>query len=331
MVLHHCWLATWALLVAQGRDFPIIAQQIDQFVGLFRMPAFFFCSGLVFAGPMTRGWRWFLSVRVGFAVWVIPLWTLLGYLVLKSGVDFFPWVPQIDETLRWSWFFWVPFGHLWFLYAVTILGALAMALRLLPLVVSCAIAAALMVLLILLNGRIDLPFGLQTLHFNLAARGILFFLVGVGAARWLRRPVKTSAAGVLAAVAVLALLGLVLLMGWYGTIWQRIVLSLPGTFASVYLLIHLCNTWPALAAGLGKIGNRSIELFLLHRFALILPFYLFRDVLPGAAWWSILPGIFAATLVLSLPAAAGLRRLPGNPFFTMPRVFLRKRHTHPAT
>ena len=55
VVLHHCRLAVTTLLRQAGTDFHNLVDNVDDLIGLVRIPAFLICSGIVFSGPAQRG------------------------------------------------------------------------------------------------------------------------------------------------------------------------------------------------------------------------------------------------------------------------------------
>ena len=97
-----------------------------------RMPAFFFCAGLVFAFSNGRGWDWFLRHRLRAFLWIIVVWTLLAAAVEALGLHLTP--HGASPLVPLGQLFLVPYGNLWFVYALMLVSALAVLLRPLSLV-----------------------------------------------------------------------------------------------------------------------------------------------------------------------------------------------------
>ena len=112
VVLFHSYLA--ARLFLGNRDGLLRAMLM---LREFRMPIFFFCSGILAHWGLNKPWSVVIRRRIVVLGWVIVVWTLI-YFVVQALIPFDPWrrPQEISQILI------VPFGNLWFVYAIAFLS-----------------------------------------------------------------------------------------------------------------------------------------------------------------------------------------------------------------
>ncbi|WP_135467913.1 acyltransferase family protein [Crenalkalicoccus roseus] len=274
-----------------------------------RMPLFFLVSGILGAAMLARPARQVLTERVAHFMWVWAVWTALGYGII-GGVIF----PLLGLHGVWGFFDprLNPIQHLitsdswaWFLYALALFFATALALRGLPPLLHLGIA-----LLLALPGMFKLG--------EAIGAGVIdrfyhypYFVLGVIAGGWLRRvAVPRLGRGliflVLAgcwAVATAAAHKL----GWLELRPARFALSfvaVPAALAGAALVAH--SRW---SAPLRLVGTNTLVIYLLHAYLLRMLIELERpDLLPLWGWAIVV--VLGAT-ALSLALGPFLERVPG--------------------
>ena len=317
VIFHHCYLATAALVEGRGDGFVLPIYTLDTFLGLVRMPAFFLCSGILFASASARGWGWFLKKRLAWTLWVAALWGWAAAGTLISGVDLYPWETSVEvSTLQLLLI--APIGNMWFVYTIAILAALAMALRGVGKVASLVLAVLLSVVALFVNRHVDLPSGIGQVVWNLGLRGFLFFTIGFVFADKLIRPRTGRFIGFLLALVIWAGCYYILKQMQGSTDLYRLALSVPAAFSAIYALQYLLPKVPRIGRFFEFMGMRSLELFLLHQFLIAAVFPLVRPSLQHNSGDVALAVMFAVTLVLSTLAALALRMLPENAVFSVP-------------
>lgn len=108
-------------------------KHVDAALTTFRMPLFFFASGMFFAGNLRKTWIEFLRGKVTALLYLYMLWSVL------IGVFFLllPWTkPTVGylEDIALSLF--VPTSHLWFIYALPLYFLVTRLLNTLPMPVQ---------------------------------------------------------------------------------------------------------------------------------------------------------------------------------------------------
>ncbi|WP_435170458.1 acyltransferase family protein [Falsirhodobacter sp. 1013] len=318
VIFHHCYLATAALVEGTGHGFILPIYTLDTFVGLVRMPAFFLCSGILFASASVRGWNWFLRKRLAWTLWVAALWGWAAAGTLLSGIDLYPWWEEPGRISTLQLLLIAPIGNMWFVYTIAILAALAMALRGIGKVASLLLAVLLSVVALFVNRHVDLPAGIGQVVWNLGLRGFLFFTIGFVFADQLIRPRTGRLIGLLLAVVIWAGCYYILKQMEGSTDLCRLALSVPAAFAAVYALQYLLPKVPRIGRFFAFMGMRSLELFLLHQFLIAAVFPVVQPSILHDYGDVALAIMFAVTLALSTVAALALRMLPENAVFALP-------------
>ncbi|MBU2956056.1 hypothetical protein [Paracoccus sp. C2R09] len=168
--------------------------------------------------------------------------------------------------------------------------------------------------------RVDFPRGIEALLWNIGVRGLLFFTLGFAFSETLTRLGNRSALD--------CALGLLIWAAAYYTLknidisrtTSQMLLGVPATFGAVYALRYLIARLPAMTALLGRLGRRSLELFLTHQFFIGVAYIVLKPVLPYVSALTMLALTSGAVLLLSYLAASVLRRLPGNMLFSVPAL-----------
>lgn len=329
VVMHHCFLSanTFSQVNSTLHPFPVLGF-INGYLGLFRMPAFFFCSGLLFAIPMKRGWPWFAKSRVLFAVWVISIWTVIGITLEILGLNLYPWSNNDrhpHDAIRE--FLWSPHGNLWFIYAIAILGMFAMSIRHMPATLQVSIAISISIIMILTRGSYEsfsmfrpyydsLPPGLKTLYYNLGQRGILFFILGVAASGFIRTRASFNHATIMASLSFIAIGAILSFKGLTSSPMIGFLLSIPVTLSSLILFKFIVESFRAIEAPLEFIGKRSLEIFILHQFGIAITFSVLMGMSVPISGNVALLVFFAGSLSFSLIFCKILRKVPYNVFFS---------------
>ena len=306
-------LVVWFPAVESGPLEPLM--ESIQFLRLVRMPAFFFCSGLVFSFAIARGWNWFLRRRLRFALWVVTVWTGISLAVEGAGLHLYP--QSATPFVPAGQLLWVPYGNLWFIYAMLLVSALALLLRPLPLPVQHLAVLVLGLAAMSVDLEAGLPPGLQLLAGGLTQDALVFFMLGVWWGPALVRLLNNPRAA-LAAQFILPAIGLIILDRFAPTgIWLPVLVMLPMTVGFL-AAIRTLSGWEPGARLFAAIGRRSLEVFLLHQFFLAAVFALLQRFAPGIGPVEALPVLWLVPLAGSVLAARILRALTGSILFDAP-------------
>lgn len=274
-----------------------------------RMPLFFLVAGVLAAGMLARPAGRVLRDRVAHYLWVWAVWTALGYGLVNSlllpalglgtlGGLFEPRVDPLEHLLSsTSW--------AWFLYALALFFATALALRRLPPALHLGIAVLLALPGVFGWGE-AMGLGVldRFLHYP-------YFVAGwLGAAR-LRRAAPRLGQSWLVLALGLVWVGLTIaahLAELLQTIPARVALSLVAVPAALAGAVLLARS-RLLSAPLRRIGRSTLAVYLLHPWLLLLLVQLQSpEWLPPWAWTLAL---VAAATALPLLLERPLARVPG--------------------
>ena len=294
VVLNHCIQASSVLLETWGHDLPTAVEMANSVLRLVRMPAFFLCSGILFAVTSQRGWGWFIRRRLLWTAWIVVLWELGAMAVMSARITLYPLRRSTELSL--------------FCMIVRPMGRAGM----------LAAAAAASVALVALALRLDLPEGIELTVMNLGTKGLLFFTLGFVFSAALMRPKRGNGVGF--ALALILWGGCWHLLRESGhDAYLGMVLALPATFSAIHALqVVLLRCRPAMTL-FAALGTWSLELFLLHQFAIAGAMMVLRDLSRNGFAVPTLALMVLGTLTVSLAAARLLRTLPGNMAFSLPR------------
>lgn len=318
VILNHCIIAAKVYLAQSGGELNPVVNEINSVLRLVRMPAFFLCSGILFSIPASRGWHWFLTKRLTWTVWVAAVWGWLSVLVISAGVNLNSADRDPKEFIGLQYALLEPVGNMWFIYAIAILGAYAMAIRTLSRTAALLLSVVLSLALTLFLQYVNLPEGLERLAWNLSVRGFIFFTIGFIFADFLMNEWKTNAIGFLAAIGIWFACYLVLQDVQFGRDFFRMALSIPATFSAIYALQFLFSRLEGIRKIFAHLGRCSLELFLLHQFCIAAVMAVLPRLGLGQNGHGLLAIMVAATMVLSYGAAITLATIPGNPLFSVP-------------
>lgn len=317
VVLNHCIQASSVLLETWGHDLPTAVEMANSVLRLVRMPAFFLCSGILFAVTSQRGWGWFIRRRLLWTAWIVVLWELGAMAVMSARITLYP-LRRSTELSLWEWTLISPIGNMWFIYAIALASLFCMIVRPMGRTGMLAAAAAASVALVALALRLDLPEGIELTVMNLGTKGLLFFTLGFVFSAALMRPKRGNGVGF--ALALILWGGCWHLLRESGhDAYLGMVLALPATFAAIHALqVVLLRCRPAMTL-FAALGTWSLELFLLHQFAIAGAMMVLRDLSRNGFAVPTLALMVLGTLTVSLAAARLLRTLPGNMAFSLPR------------
>ncbi|MHB2170223.1 acyltransferase family protein [Alsobacter sp. R-9] len=116
--------------------------EVVAFARPFRMPDFFFISGLFVARVIDRDWSTYLDRKVLHFVWFYVLWVAIqAAFKLPPALLHGDWAALAPFAMAWI----EPFGTLWFIYLLPVFFVASKALRGVPVPVLLAVAAALQI------------------------------------------------------------------------------------------------------------------------------------------------------------------------------------------
>nr|WP_319398923.1 acyltransferase [uncultured Carboxylicivirga sp.] len=243
-----------------------------------RMPAFFLAAGIVMAALKKNKLKWFLSKRMPLMIWLIIIWTLLSFLVERIGLHLYPWEPY--PYLPQNSLFILPYGNLWFIYALLILSGIAAVVSYMSYLKQMIIT---IILALLILFSMQYGFLKNILFHNLCFIGLPFFMAGFIFKKQVTYIFKRSNRLMLwmVGLAVFVLLIHSLLFITYGSIRTSgfiriLILNIPVTFFFVGLVVYLMSYSDYINTTFINIGKNSLEIFLLHQFFVALFIHLYK-------------------------------------------------------
>ncbi|MER5174042.1 acyltransferase [Thioclava kandeliae] len=317
VVLHHSMIATkyWS----QSHDIELhrFLGEFGAAMGMARMPAFFLCSGILFAEPARRGIKWFLKNRFLWAFWVVLLWTTITYLASQIGIHHYPWIS--NESASYQILFLInPYGNFWFIYAIAILGAMTVIFRRLPIGIKSILVLVSSALMLASLDVFNYSSGMKTLIWNLGARGILFFSMGVFLASHLRKPFKTKYTVAALMLSIWFVAYVIKRQGIFSYDLATFLLQLPATIAFVYLVQFVAQRAEWFSQCFSRLGKYSLDIFLLHQFFIGLIYATLVTVGFTISSTVTLAIIFSGSVIFALISGIILRQSPKNFFFKTP-------------
>ena len=291
-------------------------------LGLFRMPAFFFCSGLVMSmGSSKRTWAWLVEKRLVFFVWVIAFWTVMCWVSEVLGLHLYPAgkSPVVDASNL----FILPYGNLWFVYAIlctTLLQFFIGSWR--PWLALFAVVVLVVASSYVIE-RVDLGSYKLFVH-GLVYYGLFFFSAGAFMGPWLVsslerwRPSKVILISFTCVVASGMLMGIYMFEGASRTFF----VSVPFVFSFLSFVYYLNNN-RLFERVFSSLGAKSLQVFILHQFFVAAFFYLLPEGLKYDQWPISLVFVWILTVALSYLLAVGSSKLGADWLFRSPE-FLKK-------
>ena len=224
-----------------------------------RVPLFFAISGLLASRSIARPWRAVLRPRVLNGWWTYLVWLLVGTAFFAVGPPLGTSTPDDAAGLLVA----AVLGgaNVWYLHALAAYFVVSKACARLPLWVPLGAAAVLAVLA-------DVPGVVpgQGNNYEAVLRNLVFFVVPalrpgvltalVARARW--RTALPAATGFLALSSALVA---------HGTAWSagvRVLLGVLGVGAGMLLAVRAARARPAAADLLGRLGQRTLPVYVLH-------------------------------------------------------------------
>lgn len=317
VVLNHCILSVGEILKNVDSDLHPLVYHFNDFLGMVRMPAFFLCSGILFAGPAKRGWAWFVEKRLTWVIWVSMVWGWLSIIVISGGFPLYPWGDSPISPLEVSLL--SPIGNMWFIYAIIILGAFCMLIRDANRYVILLLAVAISVFTIKTLPHLDPPEGIERVLRNLGRRGVLFFAIGFAFSHVLKKPQKGSIFSFTGAMLVWMVSYYMLKRGLGLGNFDKMLLCIPATFCAIHMLQYLFAKLPEVWRPAGHVGSRSLEIFLVHQFVVGLAFLVFSQFFASSTSDIILLASYYLAVMLGSYFVGGvLSSIHKNPFFSSP-------------
>lgn len=317
VVIHHVTFTAQFWLWSEHRvGLPEHIIFFDRLLSNCRMPAFFFCSGLVLSKNVHKGHTWIINKRILGAAWIIGVWTLLSYLFETSELNLVPWDV---EQVRLIHAIWTPFGILWFMYAIMICTIASYFMRNLRARNQILISLLLTVLAAYLGNRFEIPIGLEQLLGGLAASGFFFFIAGSAIGSTTVRTLEDKWASVL-----LVLLSIMTACFYYKEDTQNLILDLlflkiPSTIVFIYAIRLLIDRTKLLGDLFSAIGSRSLSIFVTHQFVIAIALAIWTahvdEAHPRTMWFFLVLFTAGGTFV----ARRYIHRLTGGLAYEPPK------------
>jgi len=314
VVFHHTILYTGAVGVAHP-----VWVYLNGALNTFRMPLFFFVSGLLAARAVRRDWRTLLRGRVALLVWVYVVWSL-------TAGTWFRVIPNLRSVGGRSWAS-LPWSILtattsiWYLCALAIFLVIARAVRGVP---TWPILAV--------TGAISLVFGADlVVPSSWAWQSMAMYAVFFFAGNRLHAPVLAWAQSPVGwPLAVGALAGYVVLTGACFAAFGSDVLSTPGVrpllSSAAVAAGCLVARWAAtvrVGRGLTAVGRLTLPFYVMHGMivgALALAFLPFADGVLREPLALVAPLLVAVVgIALTAVLRPAVERIPGA--LSLPRAF----------
>lgn len=230
-------------------------RHVDAALTTFRMPLFFFASGMFFAKNLQTPWGEFFRGKVAGFFYLYVLWSVM------LGVFFWlvQWVPP--EVGYWqdiALIFFLPTSHLWFVYALPLFFVAARLLHRFPLGAQAAVVGVVSVF----YGSGFAVTGSWAWDAMLSYFG--FFFAAVHFRSLALRIAERSSWWLMLACGVLwaGLIAFVYLSGMQVVSPLRIPLSILAVVGGIVLASKLSTT--RLGGGLRKLGLHTLPVYLLH-------------------------------------------------------------------
>lgn len=294
VVIHHVTFSTQFWLWSEhGASLPEYILIFNQFLSNCRMPAFFFCSGLVFSMNIRRGRSWVINKRILGATWIIVVWTFLSYLFEMTGLDLVPWN---SEQVRFIHAVWSPFGVLWFMYAIMICTIISYLLRNFDARNQILISLILTVLAAYLRNLVEITEGLQELLGGLAASGFFFFIAGSALGSNAIRIIEDKRSSLLLVFFSVFLLFVFCKMESENLVLDLFCVRIPSTIVLICTTRIVVDRLKLMSELFSLLGSRSLSIFVTHQFVIAVALAMWIEYVDEAyprSMWLVL-GLFTA-------------------------------------
>lgn len=269
----------------------------------FRMPLFFFTSGLFAAkaahGPLLHLW----STRVARLLWLFVLWSVIWFVVFYAAPPL--GTSRIGQRLdELALLFISPNQNTWYVYALAVYFLVAWALRRLPAAIQIGLAAVLAVsidtgLLNATNGAVDrmgqgLVWFMVALHFGPQVRAL------APRVRWWHAVLALLVYGLCA--------GLVDVAGVKGVPFVRLALAALAVLAGCTIAIIISRV--TALDWVRALGRRTLGVYLLHFYVILGGCLLLAPVAAQVAQWRALDLMLPVLLIaLAVSVSLAVRHL----------------------
>ena len=317
VVIHHVTLTTQHFLLNEhGTSLPEGILTLDQFLSYCRMPAFFFCAGLVFSRNIHKGRAWLINRRVLGAGWIIIVWTSLSYLFHMSGLKLIPWS---DEKIHLFRALWSPFGVLWFMHAIMICTITSFLLRNLSVKNQILVAVTLTIFTAHLSHYLSPTYGLRVMLDGLAASGFLFFIAGSALGSNATRIIEDDRHVVFLFIFFILLIYLYLEVDRRSYFLDLLFLRIPITFVFICFVRGLFDRFQQFGLFFSRLGARSLRIFVTHQFVIATALAIWVDhideAFPRSMWLMLILFTAGGTFVTQ----KSVYRLTGGLAYEPPR------------
>ncbi len=275
VAMHHALLSFTALHGSSTHILFTLIDKANYILGFARIPAFFLAAGLVMASIKGSKSKWFLTKRMPLMLWVIILWTSISLGFEIIGFNLYPWsnYPSFPN----GYIFPVPFGNLWFVYALLLLSAFAVVASRFTLFMQIVftLLASLIIHFFLIFSGFDSEIS-NMLFYNLAYKGLPFFVAGFLFKGFIVEVLNKSKK-VLVVMAMSFLFMLVFKNNVIDTAGYSVlfVKYIPMTLIFVGLVVYISKVW-FIEKMFFYVGCNSLEFFILHQFFIALFFHFYN-------------------------------------------------------
>ncbi|MBG9994555.1 acyltransferase [Pseudoalteromonas sp. NZS127_1] len=271
VAFHHALLSFTALYGSSTHIVFTLVDKVNYILSFARIPAFFLAAGLVMASITGSKSKWFLTKRLPLMLWVIILWTVISLTFEIIGFNLYPWsnYPSFPR----GYIFPVPFGNLWFVYALLALSAYAVVISRFSLPVQLVFTLLTSFAIHLFLDLYSFEFEISNmLFYNLAYQGIPFFVAGFLFKTFIVEMLDNQK--VVVVVMALSLLFMLAskdnIIGAVGYL-VLLVKYIPMTLFFVGFVVFVSKIGFVNHLFV-NIGNNSLEFFILHQFFIALFF-----------------------------------------------------------
>ena len=209
-------------------------------------------------------------------LWVIILWTSISLVFEMIGFHLYPWsnYPSFPNGYNFP----VPFGNLWFVYALLILSAYAALISKLPtllqIVLTLFLSFAMHLLLKLYHFDTEIS---NMLFYNLAYQGLPFFTAGFlfkdFIVKVFNRPKKVLVVMTMCFLFMFVFKNNVVDTAGYSVLLFKYI---PMTLIFVGLIVYISKIW-FFEKIFFYVGCNSLEFFILHQFFIALFFHFYNS------------------------------------------------------
>lgn len=319
VLIHHVTLASQSWLLTEHSTYlPYVILKLDNILSSCRMPAFFLCSGFVFAANVHKGTSWLINKRIMGASWVILAWTAISYMFELSGVQLIPWRDGFFSIRQ---AIWSPIGVLWFMYALMICSISSFFVGNLSAKNQILISLILSLLAAYLGGEIKAPQGIENTLNGLGTSGFFFFMTGAALGKvGVRTMVNQINFLKLSTLSVVAIM-IHSAFGNENLLQELFGLRIPSTIIFIIIIALFTEKLAIFRKVFSFFGSISLQIFLTHQFIITLSLSFWENNFEGnssiVTWTALVLLAIFGTLILQ----HFVYRLSGGLAFRPPKWF----------